>query len=334
MAVRSTSLSSCPPLVRPLVFLAAVVSGSGPSVHYGDEDPTYASQDCQDRLAAQRHTVEVAEANLTSLRAGLENRLTDMSQLQKLITHVDKTLASDIADIKAASTIRGMDVISYRIAKTASSLGLAGAVKAAFAGIGSEEKETAASQEYEKLMRNISSDSARASLKRDDNLQTIGMLLQDLNNSQAGPNEKAAQLRKVSELRASNAQLAEVLMNGIADIKATSIVRGMEMKAFNSLEQKETHVESISDDQEATSLRAYENLVEKISAEVGQVSRDHDRFLETIGVMLQKFKYLDAQLPDAISALSGAQLHLKEVVAVCLQESPPKSQISDIGVFV
>jgi len=309
------------------------VSGSGPSVHYGDEDPTYASQDCQDRLAAQRHTVEVAEANLTSLRAGLENRLTDMSQLHKLITHVDKTLASDIADIKAASTIRGMDVMIYRIAKTASSLGLAGAVKAAFAGIGSEEKETVSSQEYEKLMRNISSDSARASLKRDNNLQTIGMLLQDLNNSQAGPNEKAAQLRKVSELRASNAELAEVLMNGIADIKATSIVRGMEMKAFNSLEQK-THVESISDDQEVTSLREYENLVQKISAEVGQVSRDHDRFLETIGVMLQKFKYLDAQLPDAIAALSGAQLHLKEVVAVCLQESPPKSQLSDFGVFV
>lgn len=333
MAARSASLSSCPPLVRALVLLAAVVSGSGPSVHYGDEDPTYASQDCQDRLAAQRHTVEVAEANLTSLRAGLENRLTDMSQLHKLITHVDKTLASDIADIKAASTIRGMDVMIYRIAKTASSLGLAGAVKAAFAGIGSEEKETVSSQEYEKLMRNISSDSARASLKRDNNLQTIGMLLQDLNNSQAGPNEKAAQLRKVSELRASNAELAEVLMNGIADIKATSIVRGMEMKAFNSLEQK-THVESISDDQEVTSLREYENLVQKISAEVGQVSRDHDRFLETIGVMLQKFKYLDAQLPDAIAALSGAQLHLKEVVAVCLQESPPKSQLSDIGVYV
>jgi len=333
MAARSASLSSCPPLVRALVLLAAVVSGSGPSVHYGDEDPTYASQDCQDRLAAQRHTVEVAEANLTSLRAGLENRLTDMSQLHKLITHVDKTLASDIADIKAASTIRGMDVMIYRIAKTASSLGLAGAVKAAFAGIGSEEKETVSSQEYEKLMRNISSDSARASLKRDNNLQTIGMLLQDLNNSQAGPNEKAAQLRKVSELRASNAELAEVLMNGIADIKATSIVRGMEMKAFNSLEQK-THVESISDDQEVTSLREYENLVQKISAEVGQVSRDHDRFLETIGVMLQKFKYLDAQLPDAIAALSGAQLHLKEVVAVCLQESPPKSQLSDFGVFV
>jgi len=333
MAARSASLSSCPPLVRALVLLAAVVSGSGPSVHYGDEDPTYASQDCQDRLAAQRHTVEVAEANLTSLRAGLENRLTDMSQLHKLITHVDKTLASDIADIKAASTIRGMDVMIYRIAKTASSLGLAGAVKAAFAGIGSEEKETVSSQEYEKLMRNISSDSARASLKRDNNLQTIGMLLQDLNNSQAGPNEKAAQLRKVSELRASNAELAEVLMNGIADIKATSIVRGMEMKAFNSLEQK-THVESISDDQEVTSLREYEKLVQKISAEVGQVSRDHDRFLETIGVMLQKFKYLDAQLPDAIAALSGAQLHLKEVVAVCLQESPPKSQLSDFGVFV
>lgn len=316
----------------PVLLLASLAAGTDSSVHLEDAHALL-GQDCKGSLVSQARKVEDAKASVTRIQTGIENRMTDLSQLRKLVTQLDKVLANEVADVKAASTIRGMDMARYKIGRATSPMDLKRVLMNY--GVRGEDTEKTSIQEYEKLLRNITASSARASQSRDDNLAQIGMLLQ-----LADSRETAEHSTNVSELRASNAKFEKLLADDLADIKAASIVRGMELTAFN---HRNTDFATIGDEislgkgikddaDDVTSRPQYEELVRKMDAEVVRVSHDRDIALETSGGMLQKFKALDSQLPAATATLAADKQSLSELRAICavqdLLEGPPEEPVA------
>jgi hypothetical protein len=256
--------------------------------------------------------------------------MTDMSQLQTVVKHLDKVLANDVADLKAASTIRGMELVQHRIQNANSSLERAKIVRSL--GVDSKQKEMTSRREYELLLVNITQSSSRIGHERDANLATIGMLLQGVDDSGRTSKELVRHPKSITELRENNTLLMKLVKVNIADIKAASIVRGMELAAFNYL-RKGSSVEAEDNAgrtgrAEVASQREYEEFVKKLDGEVAQLNRDRDHALETNGGMLQRFKMLDAQLAQVTASLSDEQERLKKLQASCpepqIEEGSPK----------
>lgn len=219
-------------------------------------------------------------ATLDIINNERDNQLTNISHLRKRASELALGMQHNAADVNAASWIRGFEHAKFNGLHNKSEV--------------QKAEEMSSRQAYEELLRNITLEFATAMQDRDNVLQTIDHEATRENTKNKTGDEKIP--FQLLQKRAS--ELAQVIQYDIADGKAASFVRGLEVAKYHALL---SNISAAQEEEEMAARQAYAELLEEISKEFATAIKERDSVVQTLGT---KFHNASDASPSSILANS------------------------------